>query len=82
MSPLRRRAGPREDRADRAEATARELRDRTVAMMRRMQRAGAAAVTIDDVLVLLGAAPEEAAAPPPRHPQADPITGCRPATPG
>jgi hypothetical protein len=76
VSPLRRRPGPRED-----EATARELRDRTVVMMLRMQRAGAEKVAIDDVLVLLGAAPAQAE-PPPRDPLADPITGCRPATPG
>lgn len=80
IGPLRRRAPS--PRGDRAEASAREMLDRTVVMMRRMQAAGAGLVAIEDVLVLLGAAPEAEPAPAPRDPRADPITGCRPATPG
>jgi hypothetical protein len=73
--PLLRRPAPR----DEAQATI----NRTVAMLRRFQRAGERELPITDMLTLLGAAPDTEPGPgPARDPAADPMTGCRPVTPG
>lgn len=76
MFPFHRPA-PRDDEA-------RQVIDRAVSALRQRQRAGGTEVAVADVLAMLGADPDTS--PPPlaraRDPLADPITGCRPVTPG
>jgi hypothetical protein len=77
MMPRLRRPAPRDE--------SRETIDRAVVMLRRFQRAGERELPITEMLTLLGAAPEAETGPGPapgRDPLADPLTGCRPVTPG